>query len=149
MHVMPLFDPGTMSMELAIIGIYESRANAYSAKHELLASGFPRGKVQLNPDNESSASADSSNRDGKTANDSGIGGIFRSLLYVGNKSSYSNVYADAVRRGEYVVIAEVSDETERARAMDIMNQYGPAEMEERSAAWMHEGWRGHNPEKRS
>ena len=105
--------------------------------------------MQLSPDKEADTSSGSSGQGAKAAQDSGIGGIFRSLLYVGNKSSYSNVYADAARRGEFVLIVEVADEDERARAVEILKQYDPVEMEERSAAWMHQGWRGHNPESRS
>jgi hypothetical protein len=45
----------------------------------------------------------------------------------------SNVYAEAVRRGGYVVTVDVSDELRRARAEGIIQHYGPIQMEARPA----------------
>lgn len=138
-------------MNLVVIGTYEDHAQALSAKHELLASGFSRGDVQLNPDDElTGAHSPRSGPESKTASGSSIGDLFNAMFGTQqNKSTYSNLYADAVRRGDSVLTVEVSSETDCARARQIMSGHGPVDIEERSADWVWHGWRGHDPEKAS
>lgn len=139
-------------MNLVVIGKYEDHAHALSAKHEVLASGFSRGQVQLNPDDElSGARSPKSAPENKTVSGSAIGDLFGAMLGTQseNKSTYSNLYADAVRRGDSVLTVEVYSEDERARAWQIMGDHGPVDIEERSIDWVWHGWRGHDPEKAS
>lgn len=134
-------------MELTIIGIFEDPQNARSAKYGLLSSGFGRSVVQLNPDEEFSAATSTSPQDRKsTLLEAGIDNFFTSLLQSRGKSTYSNVYAEAVKRGDSVLTVDVVSDEQRALAKEIMARYSPAEIEERSADWMRHGWRGHNPE---
>ncbi|HEX7634773.1 MAG TPA: hypothetical protein VF427_05770 [Noviherbaspirillum sp.] len=134
-------------MELTIIGLYEEQYNACSAKYDLLASGFSRSKVQLNPDDEFSETEISPIPRQKSASlGASIGNFFTSLLSVHDKSTYSNIYAEAVKRGNFVLTVDVASDDERARATEIMARHSPVEMEERSADWVRHGWRGHNPE---
>lgn len=137
-------------MELTIIGIYEEQQNARSAKYDLLASGFSRSKVQLNPDDEFSATTSPSAPSQKSASlNASIGNFFSSLFNVHGKHTYSNVYAEAVKRGDSVLTVDVVSDDQRARAKEIMARHGPAVVEERSADWIRHGWRGHNPEEDS
>lgn len=133
-------------MGTTIIGVYDTYQHGYSAKNELLASGFSRRQVQLSPDQEPSAAAGTSS---PVTDDSsvsaGIGIFFRSLFGVGDKSTHSNVYAEAVRRGGYVLTVEADNDEQRVSAEEIMNRYSPVDIEERSAEWMTHGWRGHDP----
>jgi hypothetical protein len=137
-------------MELTIIGVYEEQQNARSAKYDLLASGFSRSKVQLNPDDELSATTSPSAQNQKNASiNASIGNFFSSMLNVHGKNTYSNVYAEAVKRGDSVLTVDVVSDEQRALAKEIMARHGPAEIEERSADWIRHGWRGHNPEEAS
>lgn len=132
-------------MAITIIGVYDEYPQGYSAKNELIASGFSRRKVQLNPDRGPfPAKAGTPEKDDSSVR-AGIGIFFRSLFGVGDKSTHSNVYAEAVRRGSYVLTVDVDDDEHRMRAEEIMNRYGPVDMEERSVDWMRRGWRGHDP----
>lgn len=134
-------------MELTIIGVYDEQTHARSAKYELIASGFPRGKVQLNPDHELSATRGPSIQSEKKATINGsIGNFFRSLFSIDDKSTYSNIYAEAVRRGSFVLTVDVDNDEQRARAEEIMTHHGPVDIEERSATWIRHGWRGHDPD---
>jgi hypothetical protein len=63
-----------------------------------------------------------------------------------SKNTYSNVCAEAVKRGDSVLTVDVVSDAQRALAKEIMARHSPAEIEERSADWMRDGWRGHNPE---
>ena len=133
-------------MDLVLIGIYEDYAHALSAKHELLASGFSRRDVQLNPDHELSETDAPGGVPGVDAESgSRIGGLFGAMFQTENKSTYSNVYADAVRRGNAVVTVDVHSDEGQIRAMQIIHNHGAFEIEERSTDWMWHGWRGHNP----
>ncbi len=134
-------------MELTIIGVYEDRNQARSAKNELLASGFPRSSVQMNPDHDFTATKSPSiqNETHGGLSDS-IGNFFRSLFGMDDKSTYSNLYADAVKRGDTVVTVDVESDEQRIRAEEIMARHHPVDLDERSAQGVREGWRGHDPE---
>jgi hypothetical protein len=132
-------------MELTIIGVYEELANARSAKNDLIASGFSSRSVQLNPDHELSTTRGPSVQKSPTVSAS-IENFFRSLFSMDDKSTYSNLYAEAVRRGNYVLTIDVDSDELRVRAEEIMGRYGPMDMDERSADWVRHGWRGYDPQ---
>jgi hypothetical protein len=132
-------------MELTIIGVYEELAPARSAKHDLIASGFSSRSVQLNPDHELSTTRGPSVQKSPTVSAS-IENFFRSLFSMDDKSTYSNLYAEAVRRGNYVLTVDVDSDALRIQAEQIMNRYGPMDIDERSADWVRHGWRGYDPQ---
>jgi hypothetical protein len=134
-------------MELTIIGIYEDQNHARSAKNELLASGFVRSNVQMNPDHDfTAADRPSTPHEQHSGLTDSIGNFFRSLFSQDDKSTYSNVYADAVKRGETVLTVDVASEEQRIRAEEIMERHGPVDIDERSAQGIRQGWRGHDPD---
>ncbi len=134
-------------METTIIGVYDDPSSAQNARNELIASGFSRRNVQLNPDpDQSSATGTTAQTQQDSSINASIGNFFRSLFGVGDKSTLSHVYAEAVRRGSTVVTVEVISDEQRARAEEIVQRYGPVDMEQRSADWVRHGWRGHDPE---
>ncbi len=131
-------------MELTIIGVYEELASARSAKNDLIASGFPTRGVQLNPDHEQATTRGPSVQKSPTVSAS-IENFFRSLFSMDDKSTYSNLYAEAVRRGNYVLTVDVDSDAGRIQAEQIMNRYGPMDLDARSADWVRHGWRGYDP----
>jgi hypothetical protein len=134
-------------MELTIIAVYDDLTHARSAKNELLASGFSRRDVQLNPDHELSATRGPSVQSEKSATLSGsIENFFRSFLSMDDKSTYSNVYAEAVRRGSYVLTVDVDTDERRILAEEVMGRHGSVDIDERSAEWIRHGWRGYDPQ---
>jgi hypothetical protein len=134
-------------MELIIIGVYDDLTNARSAKNELLASGFVRGDVQLNPDRDLLEEEGPVVQKGKKTTISGsIENFARSLFSMGDKGTYSNVYAEAVRRGSYVLTVDVDSHERRLRAEEIMRHHGSVDIDERSADWVRHGWSGHDPQ---
>ena len=132
-------------MELTIIGVYEDLAPARSAKNDLIASGFSSRSVQLNPDHEQATTRGPSVQKSSTVSAS-IENFFRSLFSMDDKSTYSNLYAEAVRRGNYVLTVDVDSDALRIQAEQIMNRYGPIDIDERSADWVRHGWRGYDPQ---
>jgi hypothetical protein len=134
-------------MTTTVIGVYDEFQPAFSAKNELLASGFSWTEVQLNPDHEVPLRERSATPHTDPNSVSfNIGTMFRGLFGAGsNTSTHSNVYAEAVRRGGYVVTVDVDSDGERLRAEQTMNRFGPVNIEERSSDWLRHGWRGHDP----
>jgi hypothetical protein len=118
-------------MATTIIGIYDQFQPAFSAKNELLASDFSWTQVSLNPDHEIPPRERSATP--KTETGSVIGKMFTGLFDLDGNVARSNVYAEAVRRGGYVVTVDVSDEPHRARAEEIIQHFGPIQMEARPA----------------
>jgi hypothetical protein len=132
-------------MELIVIGVYDDLAHARSATNELIASGFTRSEVQLNPDHDLSATAGASVPKGSGTFTGTVENFFQSLI-VGDKGTYSNVYAEAVRRGNYVLTVDVDSDERRLRAKEIMGRHGQVDIDERSAEWVRHGWIGHDPQ---
>jgi len=135
-------------MQLTIIGVYDEQAHPRSAKYELIASGFSPRKVQLTPDEELAVTrkhpVEEADRKGSTLN-AGFGNFFRSLLGPANRSAYGNLYGEAVKRGGFVLTVDVDSDEQRVRAEEIMTHHGPVDIDERSALWVQQGWRGHDP----
>jgi hypothetical protein len=129
-------------MEITIIGVYDEASHAQSARNELLTSGYSRRSVQLNPDPDLSRKRSVPQDSSVSAS---ISNFFRSMFGVGDKSTHSHVYAEAVRRGSSVLTVDVISDEERTRAEEIMHRYMPIDIEERSSEWMRHGWRGHDP----
>jgi hypothetical protein len=132
-------------MELTIIGVYDELAHARSARNDLIASGFSSSGVQLNPDHELATTRGPSVQKSPTVAAS-IENFFRSLFSMDDKSTYSHLYAEAVRRGNYVVTIDVDSDAQRVQAEEIMQRYGPVDIDERSADWVRHGWRGYDPQ---
>ena len=130
-------------METTVISVYDDPARALSAKNELIASGFSSRNVQLNPDPDQATKKEAH----ESAVNASIGNFFRSFFFgVGDKSTLSHIYADAVRRGSSVLIVNTESDAQLARAKEIVGHHDPVDMEERSSHWIQQGWRGHNPE---
>jgi uncharacterized protein (TIGR02271 family) len=133
-------------MENTVVGVYDSKSEAQSAMNELLASGFSRSDIQLNPEYSSTAAsaADMGGASGTGSTGStsghGIGHFFRSLFGLDDTEKSSDIYAEAVRRGSVVLVVNVDTDEQRDRAMEVMNRYGPVDVDERSTHWRSQGW---------
>ncbi len=72
------------------------------------------------------------------------GGIIGALTNAGVTSDEAHMYAEGVRRGGSLVSVRVSDDN-RSRAVDIMDEYEPADIEQRRSTWQSEGWTEFDP----
>jgi uncharacterized protein (TIGR02271 family) len=125
-------------MENTVVGVYDNKSQAQSAMNDLLASGFSRNDVQMNPEHmPTTASADTTGDTGH-----GIGHFFRSLFGMDDTDKSADIYSEAVRRGSAVLVVTVATDDERDRAMDVMNRYDPIDIDERSTHWRSQGWSG-------
>lgn len=121
-------------MQHALIAVFDNRSDAQSAMDELLLSGFSREDVRLTEDTTSideSAGAD-------TTEDEGIGTRikhFFSDLFGTDNDMHSHKYSTAVSKGHHVLTVIAPDEPEVERAADIVERFGPVDIDEKAAEW--------------
>lgn len=129
-------------MANTVVGVYDSYAQAQNAMNELIASGFSRDDIQLNPEADRSSVTGASKAD--DAGGSAIGNFFRSLFGVDEDRSDRDMYSEAVRRGSCVLTVTASDDEQCDRASDIMNRFDPVDIDERTSYWRSQGWSGYD-----
>lgn len=119
-------------MTTTVVGVFEEFGPAFSAKNELIASGFSWTAVQLVPDHEIPLRE----RSATPHTDPNSVSFNMQTLFTGlfgaRDTSHSNLYAEAVRRGGYVVTVDTHDDAERARAEERLRRFNPAIVEARA-----------------
>lgn len=68
-----------------------------------------------------------------------VGGLVGALVNWGVPPEEAEVYAESVRRG-HILVGLKTDEARVERAANIMNQFGPIDVERRSDYWRTTGW---------
>lgn len=112
-----------------VVGIFDSFAPAQSARNELLVAGFSWRQVQLSPDHEVAPRTRTANRQaGDQSLGTTMGNLVRGLFGVDGRSAHGDLYGAPVRHGDYVLIADVDTEQQRAQAEDIMRRYQPVDL---------------------
>ncbi len=117
-------------MQHTLVAVFDNRTDAQSALDELLASGFSRKDVRLSGGDASTASASGSD------DDVGIGGGIKSFfsnLFGTDNSEHANRYEGAVTRGQHVVTLTADSLPEVERAADLIERFGPTDIDEHSA----------------
>ncbi|VXB76260.1 YsnF/AvaK domain-containing protein [Massilia sp. 9I] len=116
-------------MQHTLVAVFDNRTDAQSALDELLASGFSRNDVRLSGGDAGSASASSAD------DDIGIGGGIKSFfsnLFGTDNSEHANRYEGALTRGQHVVTLTADSLPEVERAADLIERFGPTDIDEHS-----------------
>jgi uncharacterized protein (TIGR02271 family) len=71
------------------------------------------------------------------------GGIAAALMDLGVPEEEAGYYLEGIRRGGTLVTV-TANESNAARAQEIMNRYDPIDLEQRSSMWQESGWTGYN-----
>lgn len=139
-----------------IVAVFDSYSDAKKAEDALLAEGFQRQQVQLNPESDASVSANpSDNRTtgatttASTASDrdkhSGIMGFFHSLFGTDEDNrEYRDVYSESVRRGHCIMTIDANSEEQLNRASQVVQRFNVVDIDERRDAWKQQGWKGYD-----
>jgi uncharacterized protein (TIGR02271 family) len=127
-------------MQHTLVAVFDNRADAQSAMNELLSSGFSNQEVRLNDERgQGGATAGSSTTTtGASADDeSFVSGIkhFFSDLFGRDDSDNVQKYSTAVSRGSHVLTLVVASEPEVERGADIVERYGPVDIDEQASQW--------------
>lgn len=115
-----------------ITALFDSRAEAERAVEALVSTtGLDRSSVRLDAAPTSAGSAAPEEK-----------GFFASLgeLFMPDEDRYS--YSEGMRRGGVLVSAQV-DEVRLDRAMDVFEQHGAVDLDQREAEWRQSGWTGY------
>jgi uncharacterized protein (TIGR02271 family) len=140
-------------MQHTLIAVFDNHADAMNAKNELLSSGFSSADVRLSHGDESApggsmaSSTDTYGSTGTTGTtgtstsgdtEPGIGtsikNFFNDIFGTDNHEHHAK-YSTAVERGNHVLTVNTDSEPEVERAADIVERYGPIDIDEQSAKW--------------
>jgi uncharacterized protein (TIGR02271 family) len=129
-----------------IVSVYDNFKDAETAVNALRSGGFQIEHVSLNPENESYQARHTAFQRGvaEPAAHRGVGGYFRTLFGTPADDRHHDLYAEALRRGSFVVTVHADNEQQSARAAEILNRYTPVDIDERAVSWAHAGWTGHD-----
>jgi uncharacterized protein (TIGR02271 family) len=138
-------------MQHTLIAVFDNHNDAMSAKNELLSSGFSSSDVRLSHGDESlpggSMSATGGSAPGsmsssvgsdRTDDEPGIGTSIKNFfsdIFGTDNHEHSTKYSTAVERGNHVLTVNADSEPEVERAADIVERFGPIDIDEQSQKW--------------
>ncbi|MFC0252058.1 DUF2382 domain-containing protein [Massilia consociata] len=127
-------------MQHTLVAVFDNRTDAQNAMNELLSSNFSRQDVHLSNSDptgmtDSVTGASATNTD---ADDTG-GGISSTIknfftdLFGADNSEHASRYEGAVTRGHHVLTVTADSLPEVERAADIVERYGPTDIDEQAS----------------
>ena len=128
-------------MQHTLIAVFDNHADAVSAKNELLSSGFSSSDVRLSHGDETApggSMAGSGTTTTDADNEPGIGASIKNFfsdIFGSDDTTHSTKYSTAVERGNHVLTVNTDSEPEVERAADIVERYGPIDIDEQSEKW--------------
>ena len=120
-------------MKRTLIAVFDNRGDAQSALDELVSSGFPRSQIRLSEGDTTSTTPAQPAHGGGSIVDSIKS--FLGSMFGTDDSEYVQRYSDAVTRGHQVLTMTADDEREVERAADIVEKWGPIDIDEKAAEW--------------
>lgn len=134
-------------MQHTLIAVFDNHNDAVSAKNELLSSGFSSADVRLSHGNEDPSIASSGVTPAGSMTDTGatrtddepgigtsIKNFFSDIFGTDNDEHHAK-YSNAVAQGSHVLTVNTDSEPEVERAADIVERYGPVDIDEQSEKW--------------
>jgi uncharacterized protein (TIGR02271 family) len=123
--------------------VFDDRAEAEQVRNQLVNLGLTSADVSVRGGDSSATSTTSESTSGDTHH-GGVMGFFRSMFGMDDESeTHAHHYAEAVRRGSYVVCATAESDELADRATTVMQQAGAVNIEHRAARWREQGWSGY------
>ncbi|MDB5473623.1 MAG: hypothetical protein JWP99_926 [Devosia sp.] len=115
--------------------IFDNQREAQRAVDRLIDAGIPTSSVRLMPGNESDTPV--------TQRSEQHQGFFASLadFFMPDEDRYS--YAEGLSRGGYLVVVSDLEQAHYERAVDILDDEGSIDLDEREQSWRSEGWGGY------
>ncbi|MCC2974342.1 hypothetical protein [Massilia sp. IC2-476] len=133
-------------MQHTLVAVFDNRTDAQNAMNELMSSGFSRDEVKLsNADptgmtdsvtGQPSTSHDSSSDTLADGTGLGIGASIKHFftdLFGADNSPHVSKYEGAVTRGHHVLTVRADSLPEVERAADIVERYGPTDIDEQAS----------------
>ena len=132
-----------------VVAVFDEYGQAQSAMNALFTQGFTQSVVKLSPADERTTTRQEALRNQQTPSGegggSGIGGFFRALFGTDQDQhgDAAGLYAEAMRRGSYLLTVEADSVQEAHRAADIMHQFNAVDINQRVTGWRSSGWTGY------
>ena len=129
-------------MQHTLVAVFDNRSDAQNAMDELLASGFTRDNVyvssadltgQAGTSSYASSTMDTTTTTG-TTHEEGIGASIRHFfenLFGSDNDEHVTRYSSAVSGGQHVLTLTTTSEPEVERAADVIERFGPVDIDER------------------
>src|SRR5437764_3366736 len=126
-------------MQHTLVAVFDNRSDAQNAMDELLASGFDRSDVNVSSADPTGSTTSTSSLSGDVPSsadtqDHGIGHSikhFFSNLFGTDNDEHVQRYSDVVSRGHHVLTLTTESEPEVERAADVIERFGPVDIDER------------------
>src|SRR5829696_5814727 len=128
-----------LSRRRMITAFFDSRTDAEEAVRRLHGAGVSRDSIQFVPGSERDADQTASG-DTNSLGDASVG-FWDSLRDLFLPDEDRATYAEGLRRGGYLVSVSASD-AEYERVLDILDDEGTIDIDERADSWRSEGWTG-------
>jgi len=129
------------SARRTVTAFFDRRSDAEEAVSRLETAGIPRDHVRLVPGSEQDTNRDApGNPDTLSLGDASVS-FWDSLRDLFLPDEDRHVYAEGLRRGGYLVSVSATD-AEYERVLDILDDEGTIDIDERAESWRAEGWTG-------
>lgn len=127
--------PSTTTRTLS--AMFDTRDDAQRAVENLIDEGIPQDHIRMTPGSERDSTGESS-RTTSTGDHEG-GGFWHSLEEFFFPDEDRAEYAEGLRRGGYLVTVQAT-EAQHDLVLDILDDDGTIDMDERADSWRSEGW---------
>ncbi len=128
-------------MQHTLVAVFDNRADARKALEELVSAGYSRGQARLSegdPAGETSLAPETGTASRSAKDDgsilSGIRHFFNDIFGTERRED-ARLYTDAVTRGHYVLTVTASSMDEVERAADLVERFGPIDIDEHAQQW--------------
>ena len=129
-------NPSSSSSQRMVTAFFDSRSDAEDAIERLADAGVPRDSIRFMPGDERDPPDDAGD-----AARTEPRGLWDSLGDLFLPDEDRGTYAEGLRRGGYLISVHVSDE-QYERVLDILDDEGTIDIDERAESWRSEGWTG-------
>lgn len=119
----------------SITAVFDTRSHAEQAVAQLKTSGIPAADIRLLPD----AGDTTSLTDMSDANRGK--GFWASLEELFGGTEDHATYAESLRRGG-IMVSVMAEDDEIDQVVDVLEQHGSVDLDERETTWRSEGWTG-------
>ncbi len=125
-------------MQHTLVAVFDNRTDAQNALNELTSSGFSRDEVKLSNADPTGMTDSSTGRSDTLADGTGVGigatiKHFFTDLFGADNSEHASRYEGAVTRGHHVLTVRADSLPEVERAADIVERYGPTDIDEQAS----------------
>jgi len=123
-----------------VTAFFDSRTDAEEAVSRLQSAGLSRDSIRLVPGSERDSDASGGASSTPSLGDASVG-FWESLRDLFLPDEDRHTYAEGLRRGGFLLSVSATD-AEYERVLDILDDEGTIDIDERADTWRAEGWSG-------